>query len=291
MTITCSSEVCRTAIAIYAATPMHSASIASWPLRRASRLMTWRRSARRSRCRRRSKNSTNSCWAPIALSGLRLSSVSVSRLTSSLVRSVWARPAFLALATRKCTALPVTTPIDDRGQGKLPGHEQAQEQHDDGLDALGHELRGKLVGLLRTADLAAECVGDPAGRMLEQIAPARAQHLLDQPHPHEVGHLGVGVADLAHDVERDHRLEHQPGDEDDDQRAQGGVQADRVQRPADALGDEGLVGRAARRTEQGHQRGKAQTLAQAGDDQARQHHPGVGATGGEEDAENARHTR
>ena len=90
---------------------MHTASSASWPLRKASRLITCRRSARRRRCRRRSKNSTNSCWAPMALSGLRLSSVSVSRLTSSLVSWVWARPAFLARPTRKCTAAPVPAPI------------------------------------------------------------------------------------------------------------------------------------------------------------------------------------
>ena len=191
----------------------------------ASRLITCRRSARRRRCRRRSKNSTNSCWAPIALSGLRLSSVSVSRLTSSLVSWVWARPAFLARPTRKCTAAAGAGADRDRRQGQPPGDQQAQEQHDDGLDRLGHELRRELVGLLRPADLAAEGVGDPAGRVLEQVAPARAQHLLDQAHAHQVRDLGVGVADLAHDVERDHRLEQHPDDQDDDQRAQRGIEA------------------------------------------------------------------
>ena len=76
-------------------------------------------------------------------------------------------------------------PISDRARASFQ-EPAGQEQHDDGLDRLGHELRRELVGLLRPADLAAEGVGDSPRRMLEQVAPARAQHLLDQPNAHQI---------------------------------------------------------------------------------------------------------
>src|SRR5215203_6055794 len=64
-----------------------------------------------------------------------------------------------------------------------------------------------------------------------------------------------------------------------------------MQRAAHALGHETLAVRPGSGAQQGHEGGDAEALAQAGDDEADQNHPGIGPPGMEEDAKDALQTR
>src|SRR5215213_10167520 len=64
-----------------------------------------------------------------------------------------------------------------------------------------------------------------------------------------------------------------------------------MQRAAHALGHETLAVRPGGGAQQGYEGGNTEALAQAGDDEADQNHPGIGPPGMEEDAKDALQTR